>query len=234
MVGVFFVVTSISQLWKTKAKFVRGLISDDSLSMEFVEGGRSKKALIDVLHFLARLYGAVSEGRRGIRAIRFLNGGHYLNSGHYLNAHNLRSRDEIENLIKADKFQGLARIGACLMQEILKPFVFADDPSWVKGTPKKLRQMERPLLVMVITSGVVTFPPQYRLEGQDSNMGGWKVEGEPEDWAERAVRSVKRSLSAGGVGKKGMYLCPRYYIGNLTVLIATWTYRGCIPICTGW
>ena len=132
---------------------MRGLISDDSISMEFVESGRRKEALIDVLYFLVRLYGAVSEGRRGIRAIRFLN------SGHHFNADNLRSRDDIEHLIQAHKFQGLPRIGACLMQEILKHFVFADDPSWVKGTPKKLRQMERPLIVMVITDGMVKFLP---------------------------------------------------------------------------
>ena len=138
--------------------------------MEFVESGRRKEALIDVLYFLVRLYGAVSKGMHGIRAIRFLNGGHYLNADEF------RSRDDIENLIRAHKFQGLARIGAGLMREILKPLVFADDP-WVRGTPKKLRKMERPLVVMVITDGMVTFPAlQYRLEGQDSNfcVGRWK------------------------------------------------------------
>ena len=37
------------------------------------------------------------------------------------------------------------------------------------------------------------------------------MEGEPEDWVEKAVESVKRSLIAGGVGERGMYLCLRYY-----------------------
>ena len=145
-------VTCISQLWKTKAKLVRGLKSDDSIDMEFVESGRRKKALIDILHFLGRLYGTVSEDIHGIRAIRFLNGNH-------LDADNLRTRDQIEDVIMAHKFRGLAQIGTGLMRGILKPFVFTDDPSWVKGTPKKLRQMERPLLVMVITSGAVNSPP---------------------------------------------------------------------------
>ena len=214
--------------YPTLAKFVRGLKSDDSVSMEFVESGKRKEALIDVLHFLVRLYGAVSGDLRGIRAIRFLNGGHHLLSD------NLKRKDDIEKVIKAHKFQGLARIGAGLMREILKPFVFANDPSWVKGTPKKLRQLERPLLVMVITSGVVNPPPlQYRLWGQDSNLCGWKVEGEPKDWVEKAVASVKRALSTSHVGKKGMDLCPEA-VENLTVLMATWTNRDCIPICTGW
>ena len=202
-------VTSISQPWKTKAKLVRGLKSDDSVTMEFVEGGRRKEALIDVLHFLTRLYDAVSEGVRGIKAIRFLHGGYYLNGEYYLIADNLRSREDIEGIMMAHKFRGLTQIGAGLMQEILKPLVFADDPSWVKGTPKKLRQMERPLLVVVITSGVVNPPPlQYRLQGQDSNLCGWKVEGEPQDWVEKAVESVKRALGAGNFGEKGMDLCP--------------------------
>ena len=136
---------------KQKLNSVRHLKPDDSASMEFVESGKRKEALMDVLHFLARLYGAVSKDMRGIRAIRFLNG------GDHLNADNL-NKEDIENVIKAHRFKGLTRIGAGLMREILKPFVFADDPSWVKGTPK-LRQLERPLLIMVITDGAVTFSP---------------------------------------------------------------------------
>ena len=146
-------VTSISNFGKQKLNSVGHLKPDDSASMEFVESGKRKEALMDVLHFLARLYGAVTEGLHGIRAIRFLNG------GHHLMADNLKKKDDIEDVIKAHKFKGLTRIGAGLMREILKPFVFADDPSWVKGNPKKLRQLERPLLIMVITDGAVTFSP---------------------------------------------------------------------------
>ena len=143
----------IFQLWKTKAKFVRALKSDDSASMEFVESGRRKETLINILYFLARFYGTVSEGMRGIKAIRFLNG------GDHFSADNLRSKEDIKNVINSHKFKGLARIGVGLMREILRPFVFADDSSWVKGTPRKLRQMERPLLVIVLTAGAVTFSP---------------------------------------------------------------------------
>ena len=142
-----------------KLNSVRHLKSDDSASMEFVESGKRKEALVDVLHFLARLYGAVSEGIHGIKAIRFLNGGQHLKDGQPLSVNNLKKKEDIEDVIMAHKFKGLTQIGAGLMREILKPFVFAHDPSWVKGTPKKLQQLERPLLIMVITDGAVTFPP---------------------------------------------------------------------------
>ena len=145
-------VTFISQLWKTKAKFVRALKSDDSASMEFVESGRRKEALINVLYFFARLYKVVSGSMQGIRAICFLNGG-----GHF-NTENLKEKDDIMNIVNSNKFKGLARIGLGLMKRILQPLVFTDDPSWVKGTPRKLQQMEQPLLVLVITDGRVTFP----------------------------------------------------------------------------
>ena len=118
--------------------------------MEFVEGGKRKTALKDVLHFLACLYGTVTG--RGIKAIRFLN-----DRSHHKKDRILEEKD-VHDLINSHKFEGLTRIGAGLMRHILKPFVFEDDPSWVPGTPKKLRAMERPLLIMVITDGAVTFP----------------------------------------------------------------------------
>ena len=62
------------------------------------------------------------------------------------------------------------------------------------------------------------------------------MRGEPEWWVEKAVESVKRSLDAGHVGEKGMYFMSWVSpaVGNLTLLMAIWNYRGCIPICTGW
>ena len=109
-----------------------------------------------VLHFLGRLYGELSNGMCGIKAIRFLND---INE---LRADNLQKKDDIDNLIVSHKFNGLTRIGTGLLREILKPFVFAKDPSWVSGTLKKLRQMERPLLVMVITDSAAAFLPSFK------------------------------------------------------------------------
>ena len=128
---------------------------DNSASMEFLGGGRRKETLRRVLRFLAQLHGALSYGRRGIKAIRFFN------STVEFRADNVQEKADINDLIESTKFEGLTCIGARLMRAILKPFVFEDDPSWVKGTPRKLRQMERPLLIMVITDGAVTLllPP---------------------------------------------------------------------------
>lgn len=128
--------------------------------MEFEQGGERKKALKKVLHFLADLYSAVSDDMRGIKAIRFLNGTDDLTADH------LRSKDEIDKVIDCHEFEGLTCIGAGLMRKVLKPFVFADEP-WIRGTPRRLRRMERPLLVMVITDGEVIF--LISLEGRFGN-----------------------------------------------------------------
>ena len=130
---------------------MKHLESDDSTSMEFEQKGKRKNALKEVLHFLADLYGAVSDGMRGIKAIRFLNGVDDLNADH------LRRKGEINKVIDGHEFEGLTRIGTGLMQKVLEPFVFTDEP----GIPRKLRQMERPLLIMIITDGAVTLHPLY-------------------------------------------------------------------------
>lgn len=123
--------------------------------MESVESGRRKYTVMEVLHFLGRLYGELSNGMRGIKTIQFLNG------ANEPRADNLQKKDDINNVIGSHKFNGLRCIGAGLMRKILKPFVFTDD-LWVRGTPRKLRQMKRPLLIMVITDGAVTFLPSFK------------------------------------------------------------------------
>ena len=105
-----------------------------------------------ILGFLAEIYSALSDGHRGIRAIRFLNDNR--------TADNVIHRVDIENIIKQYKSPfafANSTIGASLMEQILDPFVFLDE-EWVKGTPRKMRNMERPLLIMIITDGAVSLP----------------------------------------------------------------------------
>ena len=122
--------------------------------MEFIESGKRKTALKNVLYFLVRLYGAVLDDEvRGIKVIRFLNG------DDDIYAYRLRNKPEIDALIKNHTFDGLTCIGAGLMRKILKPFVFEDGEVAKRGVPKKLQPMDRPLLVVIITSGAVTHSP---------------------------------------------------------------------------
>ncbi|KAF8419520.1 hypothetical protein EV426DRAFT_576873 [Tirmania nivea] len=134
------------------------VLIDDSISMEFEEAGRRKTAVKGVLAFIADIYGAVSEKQRGIRAIRFLNG------NDDLEADNIQTREQIDEVIDNHEFEGLTRIGTGLMQKILKPFVF-DDAKWNKSSKeaRNLKQLERPLLIMVITDGAVEGEPPSRL-----------------------------------------------------------------------
>ena len=145
-------ISFVFRIWETKANPVKHLKLDDSTSMEFEQGGERKRALKEVLHLLADLYGAVSDDMRGIKAIRFLNG---IDN---IKADDIKRRGDIDDVIDNHQFEGLTCIGAGLMRKILKPFVFSDEP-WVKGTSRKLRKVERPLLVMVITDGAVSFHP---------------------------------------------------------------------------
>ncbi|RPB26488.1 hypothetical protein L211DRAFT_680078 [Terfezia boudieri ATCC MYA-4762] len=127
------------------------VLIDDSMSMEFEEYGKRKVAVKNVLAFIADIYGAVSDMKRGIRAIRFLNG------KDDLDADNIMTAAEIDKVIDNHEFQGLTRIGTGLMQRILKPFVFDQTVPWNKksGEARKLKQLGRPLLIMVITDGAV-------------------------------------------------------------------------------
>ena len=124
---------------------------DDSTAMEFEESGRRKEAVKSVLYFIREIYGVVSSKERGIRAIRFLNG------NDDLEADNMMTATEIDKVIDNHEFGGLTRIGTGLMQKILKPFVFDESVKWDKtsGEARKLKKLERPLLIMVITAGVV-------------------------------------------------------------------------------
>ncbi|RPB26493.1 hypothetical protein L211DRAFT_680755 [Terfezia boudieri ATCC MYA-4762] len=135
------------------------VLIDDSISMEFEEAGKRKVAVKNVLAFIADIYGAVSDKKRGISAIRFLNG------NDDLDADNIMTAAEIDKVIDNHEFEGLTRIGTGLMQKILKPFVFDQTVPWNKksGEARKLKQLGRPLLIMVITDGAVEGEPPSRL-----------------------------------------------------------------------
>ena len=120
--------------------------------MEFGDAGVRKVAAVKcVLSFIADIYGAVSQEKCGIRAIRFLN------SDDELEADNIVTAEEIDRVIDNHEFEGLTSIGTGLMQKILKPFVFDETVKWDRksGEARKLKQLGRPLLIMVITDGVV-------------------------------------------------------------------------------
>ncbi|KAF8458483.1 hypothetical protein BGX38DRAFT_571039 [Terfezia claveryi] len=131
------------------------VLIDDSISMEIEEAGRRKVAVKSVLSFIADIYGAISDKKRGIRAIRFLNG------NDDLEADNIMTAREIDKVIDDHEFEGLTRIGTGLMQKILKPFVFDETAPW---KARKLKQLGRPLLIMVITDGAVEGEPPNRLK----------------------------------------------------------------------
>jgi len=148
------------------------VLVDDSQSMSFEEKGDRIKAMKKVLAYLAHVFGLSSKDR-GISAIRFLNG------SDDLKANNLKE-DQIDSVIDRHEFEGLTKIGTGLMSKILKPLVFAEGEVWNKQDkkPRRLRQLKRPLLIMVITDGA--------------------VEGEPHVRLPQAIKSVHDSLQAAG------------------------------------
>ena len=115
----------------------------------FEEGGKRKEYLKIILGFLTEIYSALSH--RGIRALRFFSG-----TGDFT-ADQMSQLDEIEEVIDNHEFDSLTYTGSSLVQRILKPFVFSDE-EWDKKTPRKMRNMERPLLIVVITDGAVSLP----------------------------------------------------------------------------
>jgi len=150
------------------------VLLDNSTSIEFEEGGKRKEALKSVLHFLTKIYSAVSDKQRGIHAVRFLNGPHNKEI-------NLTDTDEITSLIDKREFAGVTRIGHSLQKRILRPFVFSDK---VEGTIRKLKPMTRPLLVMIITDGA--------------------VEGEKPEKVEDVIKCLVQSLERDGLGTKAV------------------------------
>jgi len=203
---------------------------DDSISMEFEEHGRRKLAVKRFLSFITEIYGAVSNEERGIRAIRFLNG------DDDLEADNIMTSEEIDKVIDNHEFEGLTRIGTGLMQKILKPFVFDDTVKWDKksGEARKLKQLGRPLLIMVITDGAVCpHPFMHPHMIHDLTRNPLRSKESPLPASSRQSRVSLTPL-------RGTTLIPRLLkvsavIYKIEFLIRATNVRAsyCIPICSG-
>ena len=117
--------------------------------MDCEEGSFRIEAVKKVLTYITHTYDLTTKGRQ-IRAIRFLNGTDDLNTNNLTAA-------EIDRVVDNHKFQGLAKIGTGLMHKILKPLIFAEDAVWDEQgkMPNKLRELKRPLLIIVIIHGAV-------------------------------------------------------------------------------
>ena len=65
-------------------------------------------------------------------------------------------QESVEQFIDTHEYDGLSRIGSCLMKNILHPLVFAGRrPVNSRGVPHPLQPITRPLLIVIITDGIV-------------------------------------------------------------------------------
>lgn len=103
--------------------------------MSFEEGGTRIKTLKKVLNIINSIYKHAAEPDTGIRAIRFINN----------NDDEDNFRGDPSEIIDNHYFGGTTKIGTELHKKILKPLVL--------GKP-----MKKPLLIMVITDGAVSYP----------------------------------------------------------------------------
>lgn len=123
--------------------------------MEFEESGIRIEVLKSVLVLLAEVFEAMTvdgEKKRGIRSIRFLNDNSKMQDKEI-------GKDDIEALIDKHEFEGLTRIGTGLMQQILKPLLYKEGWKKEHGIARELKELPRPLLIMVVTDGAVC--PEY-------------------------------------------------------------------------
>lgn len=108
---------------------------DDSDSMKYDEGGVRIKTLQKILNNIADVYGLAREN--GIVTVRFINAPQ--------GKKNVTPKT-VRNVIKNHNYGGVTRIGTELKKKIIDKFVSEN--------------MEKPLLIMVITDGAVR-PPKY-------------------------------------------------------------------------
>ena len=104
--------------------------------MSYEEEGTRIGILKDVLSIINDIYSRAAESKTGIRAIRFIN--NYDDKDYF--------HGEPSKIIDDHYFGGTTKIGTELHKRILKPLVLGETP------------MKKPLLIMVITDGAVSYP----------------------------------------------------------------------------
>lgn len=104
--------------------------------MSYEEDGTRIGILKGVLNIINSIYKHAAEPDTGIRAIRFIN--NYDDKDNFLG--------EPSKIIDNHYFGGTTKIGTELHKKILKPLVLGETP------------MKKPLLIMVITDGAVSYP----------------------------------------------------------------------------
>lgn len=116
------------------------LYIDDSGSMQFEENGERIKDLKLILSRVA--YAASLFDEDGIQ-VRFMNND--------LQGNNIRSEQQVEDLVQRVQFKGLTPMGTSLKNKVLEPLVLA---------PARAGQLRKPVLVITITDGQPAGEPQ--------------------------------------------------------------------------
>lgn len=107
--------------------------------MQYEQKGTRIKALEGIVGAITEVYELASPD--GIRAVKFFNAKNGLQ--------NVRYKDW-KNHFNAIKYDGISRIGAALKAKVLDQFVWKNP-------------MMKPLLVMIITDGDVSYQPAPRI-----------------------------------------------------------------------
>lgn len=131
---------------------------DDSQSMETEQEGLRIETLKKTISEITAIYDLASP--TGIRSLKFLNS----NSG----LRNIRSTNWKKRFDDHD-YRGMTRIGTALKQKILNKFVF--------GT-----QMEKPLLIILITDGEVRLPQSVAMDRTNNLLDPRRRANAMESW----------------------------------------------------
>ncbi|KAI9368793.1 hypothetical protein BJX61DRAFT_546190 [Aspergillus egyptiacus] len=109
------------------------LYVDDSGSIEFEERGVRKEQLKQIISIVATVASTFDED--GI-SLRFMNNSFYEN--------NIRSAQQVEQIISNARFAGMTPLGTSLRNKVLEPMVIG---------PARSGQLQKPVLVITITDG---------------------------------------------------------------------------------
>lgn len=113
--------------------------TDDSDAMIYTNGGSHVKTVQKILELISSIYGLARNA--GIVSVRFFNS--------RMGKRNVTAK-KVRTVIKGHDFGGTARIGTELKKKIIDRFV-----------PNEPGRMKKPLLVVIITNGIVSAQKQY-------------------------------------------------------------------------